>query len=124
MSFASPLFLVALFVVPLTAAYGVILYRRRSRYPIAFTNMDVLAGVVETRRAWKRWVPLAVLLLALTTAATAVARPQARMNASDEHATIILLVDVSGSMQANDVKPSRLDAAVVAMRTFLDQLPK
>jgi Ca-activated chloride channel family protein len=124
MSFASPLLLVALIVVPLTAAYAVIVYRRRARYPIAFTNMEVLAGVVETRRTWKRWVPLAVLLLALTTAATAVARPQARMNTSDEHAMVILLVDVSGSMRATDVKPSRLDAAVGAMRTFLDQLPK
>ena len=64
----------ALVVVPLTLAYAVIVYRRRARYPIAFTNLDVLAGVVETRRSWKRWVPLALLLLALTTAATAVAQ--------------------------------------------------
>jgi Ca-activated chloride channel family protein len=104
--------------------YSLVVYRRRARFPLAFTNMDVLAGVVDTRRSWKRWVPLALLLLALTCAATAVARPQAKMSVSDEHATVILLVDVSGSMRATDVKPSRLDAAVGAMRTFLDQLPK
>jgi Ca-activated chloride channel family protein len=124
MSFASPIFLVTLVIVPITLAYALIMYRRRARYPLAFTNMEVLSSVVETRRTWKRWVPLVFLLLALTTAATAVARPQARMSTSDEHATIVLLVDVSGSMRATDVKPSRLDAAVGAMRTFLDQLPK
>jgi Ca-activated chloride channel family protein len=123
MSFASPFLLVTLVIVPIVLVYSVVVYRRRARFPLAFTNMDVLAGVVDTRRSWKRWVPLALLLLALTCAATAVARPQAKMSVSDEHATVILLVDVSGSMRANDVEPTRLDAALAAMRVFLDKLP-
>lgn len=124
MSFASPIFLLALLVVPVTFVFVVIVHRRRARYQISFTNLEVLATVVETKRSLRRWVPLALLLLALATAATAVARPRARLHVTEENATVVLLVDVSGSMRANDVKPSRLDAAVIAMRTFLDKLPK
>jgi Ca-activated chloride channel family protein len=101
-----------------------VVHRRRARYPIAFTNLDLLAEIVETRRSIRRWIPLALLLLALMTAATAVARPRARLHTTEENATVVLVVDVSGSMRANDVKPSRLDAAVIAMRTFLHKVPK
>jgi Ca-activated chloride channel family protein len=124
MSFASPVFLAALVIVPLTLAYLLIQNRRRARYAIAFTNLDVLASVVEQHRSWRRWVPVALLLLALATAATAVARPRAHLTVPEENATIVLVVDVSGSMRANDVKPSRLDAAVEAMQTFIAKLPK
>ena len=124
MNFASPYFLVALLIVPVTLAFVVIVHRRRARYQIAFTNLDLLATVVESRRSIRRWVPLALLLLALATAATAVARPRARLTTPEENGTIVLVVDVSGSMRANDVKPSRLDAAVNAMRTFLQKVPK
>jgi Ca-activated chloride channel homolog len=124
MSFASPGFLLALLIVPLTVAFLVIMNRRRARYAIAFTNLEVLTAVVEQRRAWRRWVPVGLLVLALATAATAVARPRAHLTVPQQNATIVLLVDVSGSMRANDVKPSRLDAAVEAMQTFLTKLPK
>jgi Ca-activated chloride channel family protein len=123
-SFASPLFLLALVVVPATLAFLVIVNRRRARYPMAFTNLELLASVVETRRAWRRWVPVALLLLALASAATAVARPRVHLTVPQENATVVLLVDVSGSMRSNDVAPSRLDAAVGAMRRFIDRLPK
>jgi Ca-activated chloride channel homolog len=124
MSFASPLLLLVLLVVPATLVFVVIVQRRRARYQISFTNLDLLATVVETRRSVKRWIPLVLLLLALTTAATAVARPRAHLHVNEENATIVLVVDVSGSMRATDVKPSRLDAAVIAMRTFIDKVPK
>jgi Ca-activated chloride channel homolog len=124
MSFASPYLLLTLLIVPVTLIFFLIVQRRRARYQIAFTNLDLLATVVETRRSVKRWIPLVLLLLALATAATAVARPRAHLNTTEENATIVLVVDVSGSMRANDVKPSRLDAAVTAMRTFLQKVPK
>jgi Ca-activated chloride channel family protein len=124
LSFASPALLFALLVVPLTVAFLVLLQRRRARYPIAFTNLEVLASVVEKRWSWRWWVPLALLLFALATAATAVARPRVRLTVPEQNATIVLVVDVSGSMRANDVKPSRLDAAVEAMQTFVAKLPK
>ena len=111
-------------VVPLTLAFLVVMNRRRARYPVAFTNLELLAGVTEKRRQWRRWVPVALLLLALATASTALARPRVHLTVAEENATVVLLVDVSGSMRANDVQPSRLDAAVEAMRTFMVKVPK
>ena len=85
----------------------------------------MLADLVPARRRrWKRFVPLALLALALVFAAGALAHPRLRLSQPDQNATIVLLVDVSGSMRPNDVEPTRLDAAVAAMRTFLDRLPK
>ena len=69
-------------------------------------------------------MPVALILLALACAATALARPRMHLTVPEENATVILLVDVSGSMRANDVEPSRLDAAVDAMRQFLVKVPK
>jgi Ca-activated chloride channel homolog len=72
----------------------------------------------------RRLIPAALLLLALVFAATAAAHPRARVPVRVDNATIVLLVDVSGSMSARDVEPTRLDAAVAAMRTFVRKLPK
>src|SRR5581483_8741896 len=99
MSFASPLFLLVLVLVPLTLLYLFLLRRRRARYAIAYTNMDVLASVVKQHRSWRPWVPVALLLLALATASVAVARPRAHLTVPEENATIVLVVDVSGSMR-------------------------
>jgi Ca-activated chloride channel family protein len=114
----------ALLVVPLTFAFLLALRRRRVRYPLVFTNLEVLASVVEPRRSWRLWLPVGLLLLALATAATAVARPRVELTVPAQNATVVLVVDVSGSMRAADVKPSRLDAAVAAMQTFVAKLPK
>jgi len=122
-TFAWPLALLALLVVPAVVAYAVWQDRRRARYAVAFTNLDVLAGVVAERRSWLRWVPLALFALALAAAATALARPRADTWVPDENATVVLLVDTSGSMRAKDVEPTRLDAAASAIRAFLDRLP-
>jgi Ca-activated chloride channel family protein len=98
--------------------------RRRSRFPVAYTNIDVLASVVRQERSWRRWAPLVLFLLALTFATGALARPRTHLTVPEDNATVMLVVDVSGSMRADDVEPTRLDAAITAMRTFLDQLPK
>ena len=123
LSFQWPLLLPALLVVPAVIAAGVLVDRRRARYPVAFTNLGVLASVVEEQRSRRRWVPIALFALALTFAAGALARPQTTLSVPEENATVVLVVDVSGSMRANDVEPTRLDAALAAMRTFLDRLP-
>lgn len=125
MTFASPGFLLALLVVPVVLIVAILADRSRARFPVSFTNLDLLAGLaVKRHRAWRRFVPLLLLLLALVFAAGALARPRVRLSEPDQNATIILLVDVSGSMRANDVKPTRLDAAVMAMHTFLTRIPK
>jgi Ca-activated chloride channel family protein len=124
-TFAWPLILLGLVLVPLVLVYALWVDRRRSRYAVAYTNLDVLASVLPRRSfAWRRWVPVALLLLALAAATTALARPRAKTWVPDENATVILLVDTSGSMRARDVEPTRLDAAEAAMRSFLDRLPK
>ena len=124
MSFASPYLLLVLLVVPLVAAFAVWLDRRRARYAVAFTNLDVLASVAKgRRRMWHRWAPLALLLLALATAGVALGRPTATRRVATGNATIVLLVDVSGSMRADDVKPTRLGAAQNAMSSFLGKMP-
>ncbi len=124
MTFLSPYLLLGLLLVPAVLAFLVLLNRRRARYPVAYTNLDLLATLVEHQRAWRRWVPVALVLLALVTATTALARPRVHQRVPEENATIVLLVDVSGSMRAADVRPSRLEAAVTAMQTFLDEMPK
>jgi Ca-activated chloride channel family protein len=97
--------------------------RRPARHPAAFTNLEVLASVAAKERSWRPWVPVALLLAALATATAALARPHVSLPARVDNATVVLLVDVSGSMRAADVEPTRLDAATAAMRTFLDRLP-
>jgi Ca-activated chloride channel homolog len=124
MSFGSPLFLVALLIVPVAVAAYVALERRTSRYGVLFSNLDVLASVVEERRSWARHVPAALLLAGVAALFVALARPTITVAAPQERATIVLLIDVSGSMRASDVAPSRLEAAKSAMRDFLDRLPK
>ncbi len=124
MSFSSPYLLLVLAVVPVVAALAVWLDRRRAKYAVAFTNLDVLASVASPRRAPKRWIPLLLFLLALAAASAALARPRASVSTPAQRATLVLLVDVSGSMRAADVKPSRLGAAQQAMSTFVDNVPR
>ena len=125
MSFASPYFLIALLLVPLVLGLAIWFDRRRARYAVAFTNLDLLASVVaKRRRPWRRWIPLALFLLALAAASTALARPRAKVSVTSSQATVVLLVDVSGSMRANDVKPTRLGAAQHAMAVFSDKVPR
>jgi Ca-activated chloride channel homolog len=123
--FGSPGFLWALIILPVLFGVAAVLRRRRSRYAVAYTNLDLLASVVqEKQHPWRRRLPLALLALALALALAALARPHASLESTDQGSTVILLVDVSGSMQATDIPPSRLQASVAAMLSFLDRLPK
>lgn len=123
MSFASPFMLVTLLVIPLAIGLYVLAGRQRMRYAVRYTNVDVLALVVG-RRPWWRTLPAIVFLLALTTLSIAAARPRVNSLVASDRATIVLVLDVSGSMQANDVKPTRLAAAQQAIHVFLDRVPK
>jgi Ca-activated chloride channel homolog len=123
MRFEWPLALLALLVVPLAAALYVWAQRRPSRYALAFPNLDVLATVVDRSGAWRRWVPPVLFLLALAALGLGLARPHVDVMTDREQATIMLAIDSSGSMLAEDVEPTRLEAAQAAVRTFLDGLP-
>jgi Ca-activated chloride channel family protein len=124
MTFASPLHLLVLLVVPAVLALAIAVRRRPGRNAVTFTNVELLGALVEPRRSWRRWVPVALLLLALIAAAVATAQPSAKLTVPVDNATVVLLVAVSGSMEADDVEPTRLDAAAAAMRTFIDRLPR
>ncbi len=123
MSFDSPLLLLTLLAVPLAVGVYLLAERRRMRYAVRFTNLEVLAAV-GAGPAWRRFVPPALFLVALATLCVAVARPHVRTLVARERATVILVIDASGSMQAQDVKPTRLAAAQEAVLKFLDRLPK
>ncbi len=123
MSFAHPLLLLTLLVVPLAVGAYLLAERRRMRYAVTFTNLDVLASVAGGR-SLRRYVPPVLFLLALALLSVALARPQRRTLVASDQATVILVVDVSGSMHAQDVKPTRLGAAQAAVRTFLERVPK
>ena len=123
MTFGSPFMLITLVVVPLAIGLYVLAQRQRMRYAVRYTNVDVLASVVGGR-SLRRFVPPAVFLLAIATLCIAVARPRVHALVASDRATIVLVLDVSGSMQANDVKPTRLAAAQQAIKVFLDRVPK
>ncbi len=123
-SFNSPNYLWALLVVPLLLGLALVIRRRRARYRVAFTNLSVLGSVVESRRSWRGGVPLILLALALAATAAALAEPQVELVVPEHNATVILLVDVSGSMAAGDIAPTRMAAAVSSMHLFLSKLPK
>jgi len=121
-TFEQPWLLLSLLLVPLAVGLYVLAERRRMRYAVRFTNVDVLAGVVG-QRIWRRFIPLALFLLALTSLCVAMARPQHTTLVPKDRATVILVVDVSRSMESTDVKPSRIGAATAAVRLFLDKVP-
>jgi Ca-activated chloride channel family protein len=124
MTFSHPLLLLTLLVIPAgLALYRLIVARRRMRYAVRYTNVDVLAAVVATGRPWRRWVAAGAFLLALATLCVAVSRPHMHRMVASDNATVILVLDVSGSMQAQDVKPTRLVAAQKALHAFLEKVP-
>jgi Ca-activated chloride channel family protein len=125
MNFGSPLLLLTLLAIPVLIALALLASRRRAKYPLAFTNLDLLAEIAPKRhRVWRRALPLVFRARARAGGRGSRRAERETISQPDQNATIMpLLVDVSGSMRANDVEPTRLDAAVAAMRTFLDRLP-
>jgi Ca-activated chloride channel family protein len=122
LSFKQPIFLLSLLLIGAAIGVWILAERRRMRYAVRFTNLDILASVAPTR-TWPRYVPPALFALALTTLFVASARPQVNRTVPNERATVILVVDTSRSMQAKDVQPTRLGAAQQAVRLFLDKVP-
>jgi Ca-activated chloride channel homolog len=123
MSFKSPWMLLGLLVIAAAIGLWFLAERRRSRYAVRYPNLDVLATVVSGRRSWLTFAPAALLVLGLGALLVGLARPQVDRLLLKEHATVILVVDTSRSMQADDVAPTRLGAAQEAIRTFLDNAP-
>ena len=122
LSFKSPWMLLGLLLLAAVIALWWWVDRRRMRYAVRYTNLDVLATVVSGR-SWIRWVPAGLVAVGLGALLLALARPEVERSLVEDKATVILVVDTSRSMQAEDVAPTRLGAAQEALRTFLDQAP-
>lgn len=124
MSFAWPIALLGLLIVPAAILLYWRMQRRRANYAVRFTNLDLLANVVDRSPAWRRHVPTALYMVALAALVLALARPETTLSVPKEEATVVLVVDVSGSMNAVDVEPTRLAAAQHAAQLLLDKLPE
>jgi Ca-activated chloride channel homolog len=123
-SFAAPLVLLGLAFLPLLALAYALHARTRTRAAAAFSAPHLAPSVAPVRPGWRRHVPMLAFAFALALILVAAARPQTTVAVPVEHASILLMTDVSGSMQAQDVKPSRLVAARRAATTFVDSVPK
>jgi Ca-activated chloride channel family protein len=123
MSFGHPWLLLSLLVLPVVAFAYWRAQRRRQRYAVRFTNLDVLASVAGGR-SWLRYAAPVLLTAALAALCIGIARPRHQTLVPREQATVILVLDVSRSMDSHDVKPSRLIAAQQAIRLFLTKVPK
>ncbi len=123
MTFADPILLLALLLIPIAVVGYVLVQRRRERYVVRFTNVSLLENLVPRRPAWRRHVPVALYLAAVAALAIALARPSMVVPVPREEATVILTMDTSRSMIATDVDPNRLAAAKQAATEFVDSLP-
>src|SRR5262245_61999860 len=123
MTFLAPELLLGLLLIPVAIGFYLWAQRRRSKYAVRFTNLALLANLAPKRPSWRRHLPPALYLTAIAALLIGMARPTMVLAVPREDATVILTMDVSGSMKATDVSPTRLDAARAAAYSFLDQLP-
>jgi Ca-activated chloride channel family protein len=124
MRFHWPLMLWCLAVLPLLVLAYLALLRRRARQTLALSDLALIRAALAEGPGWRRHVPPALLLAALALLLVAAARPVARITLPLSQQTIILAMDVSGSMRATDVQPSRIVAAQAAAKAFLETLPR
>jgi Ca-activated chloride channel homolog len=123
MSLQAPWFLLALLAIPAALAALALARRRPDRYVVRFPAAATLGAVLPRQGRARRALPTILLCLALAALALALARPEATVAVPNERASVMLVTDTSGSMNATDVEPSRLAAAKAAGERFLDAVP-
>jgi Ca-activated chloride channel family protein len=121
--FLQPWWLLALVPVLLVAAAYVWRQLHRRAYAVRFTNVDLLRTLAPKGLGWRRHAAAGAFLLSLVALSAAMARPAVDAREPLERATVMLAIDVSLSMESSDVAPSRIEAAQVAAKRFVDQLP-
>jgi Ca-activated chloride channel family protein len=123
MTFLRPAALWLLVAVAGLVAFYVVMQRRRRHYAVRFTNLDLLGSVAPKRPGWRRHLPASVVALALVVSVVGLARPVHDVRVAKKTAIVMLVVDVSASMAATDVAPTRLKAAIAAGSSFVNGLP-
>jgi len=122
MTFAAPWWLALLLVVAALGMGYLVVLRRRRRDVVRFTNLALLEKVAPRRPGWWRHLPAMALIASVATLTVALAGPMAEAKVPRNRATVVLVIDVSLSMKATDVEPTRLAAAQTAAKDFADQL--
>jgi Ca-activated chloride channel homolog len=123
MTFAAPLYLLGLLVAPALLFSYAARQRERRRQAAAFATSRMTPSVAPQRPGWRRHAPMAVFLLALVALVAAAARPRLTVTVAVAHLETMLALDMSGSMQADDIAPSRAAAAQRAADTFVTGVP-
>jgi Ca-activated chloride channel family protein len=123
MTFAWPAALLALALLPAFALIYVSMQRRRKAYAVRFTNLALLRDVVGKAPGIRRHVPPVLFLIGLTALLISLARPSLVMAVPKAESDVVLVVDVSGSMAATDLQPTRLGAATNAAKNLIETLP-
>src|SRR5436190_113859 len=124
MNFLAPQLLLGLLLIPVAIGFYLWAQRRRSKYAVRFTNLALLSNLAPRRPSWRRHLPPVLYLGAIAALLIGLARPTMGLQAPREDATVILTMDVSGSLRATDVSPPRLDAAKASALSFINQLPE
>jgi Ca-activated chloride channel family protein len=120
MEFKSPEFLWFLLLIPALVIAYIIALRRRNKYALRYASLSLVKDAIGKGPGWRRHIPPILFLLALTWMILAAARPFGAITLIKHQATVILTIDVSGSMRATDLKPNRLEAAKAAARAFVE----
>jgi Ca-activated chloride channel family protein len=124
MTFLSAELLLILLLAPLLPALYMWALRRRKNTAVRFPNMGLIKEALGERKAYRRHVPPALIFIALLLMALGVARPSAILTLPSERSTVILAIDVSGSMRAADVPPNRMSVAKAAAKSFVESQPR
>jgi Ca-activated chloride channel homolog len=124
MQFLWPQFLWLLLALPLLVGLYVLLLRRKKKMAVRYASLSIVREAMGARQQMKRHIPPALFLLSMATLLLAASRPVAVVTLPSNQQTIILAMDVSGSMRATDVQPNRLVAAQNAAKSFIGELPR
>lgn len=124
LNFLWPQFLWLLLTLPLLVLVYLWLLRRRKKLALRLSSVAVARQALGAGRHWRRHLPPALFLLAMAAGLLAAARPSAVITLPSNHATVILAIDVSLSMRATDIAPTRIVAAQEAAKSFLKELPR
>ncbi|MCX6030298.1 MAG: VWA domain-containing protein [Chloroflexi bacterium] len=124
MQFQWPAMLWLLLLVPALVVAYILAQRRRQRYALRYASLSLVKEALGRGPGWRRHAPPALFLLSLIVMLLALARPASLVTLPSQEGTVILTMDASGSMRADDLKPSRLDAAKSAALAFIEKQPQ